>query len=306
METPKAWSDYIEDYLAYLTLEKNLSDNTVQAYIRDLYRLEDFVTEQYGLPPEEVRLTHLEAFLAELFERKQARASMARTLSGVKSFFRFLADNGRIAASPAELLESPKLSRKLPTVLSVDEIRRILDAIDLSTPQGHRNRAMIETLYSCGLRVGELVELRLSDLFFDDGFLRVIGKGDKQRLVPVSGEAVRQIDLYLERRKTLPQEAKHKEFLFLNNKGRRLSRVMVFLIVKEAVEAAGISKTVSPHTFRHSFATHLVQGGADIRVVQEMLGHESIATTEIYTHLDREHLRRSLENHTLFELKIES
>ncbi len=305
MEAPEAWSDCIEDYLAHLTLEKNLSDNTVQAYIRDLYRLEDFVTEQYGLPPDEVQPPHLEAFLADMFDKKQARTSMARTLSGVKSFYRFLANNGRIAVSPAELFESPKLGRKLPSVLSVDEIRRILETIDLGAPQGHRNRAMIETLYSCGLRVSELVELRLSDLFFDDGFIRVIGKGDKQRLVPVSREAVRQIGLCLERRKTLPQEARNKEFVFLNNKGRRLSRVMVFLIVKEAVEAAGISKTVSPHTFRHSFATHLVQGGADIRAVQEMLGHESIATTEIYTHLDREHLRRTLENHPLFESKVE-
>ncbi len=304
MKQPQEWSDHIEDYLTHLTLEKNLSDNTTEAYIRDLYLLEDFICARYpGLPPQEVSTTHLEAFLADLHDKKHARASMARTLSGVKSFFNYLNENGFIASSPAELLESPKLRRSLPAVLSVDEIRRILEAVDLSTPQGHRNRAMIETLYSCGLRVSELIGLRLSDLFFDDGFLRVTGKGDKQRLVPVSGEAVKQIGLYLERRKHLPLQARYKEFVFLNNKGRSLSRVMLFLIIREAVKAAGIEKTVSPHTFRHSFATHLVQGGADIRVVQEMLGHESIATTEIYTHLHREHLRRTLENHPVLNMK---
>jgi integrase/recombinase XerD len=288
------WADHIDDYRTCLTLEKKLSDNTVQAYIHDLCLLSDFIPD---VAPEDVRLAHLESFLADLYDRGHARASMARTLSGIKSFFNYLTDNGLIAVSPAELLESPKLRRPLPVVLSVEEIGKILGTIDLSNPQGHRNRAMIETLYSCGLRVSELVELRLADLFFDDGFVRVIGKGDKQRLVPVSREAVRQIGLYLDQRKTLPQQAKYKDFVFLNNQGRRLSRVMVFLIIREAVAAAGIDRTVSPHTFRHSFATHLVQGGADIRVVQEMLGHESIATTEIYTHLDKEHLRKTLENH---------
>ena len=216
---------------------------------------------------------------------------MARTLSGVRSFFNYLADNNEISVSPVELLESPKLNRKLPVVLSVEEIRRILETFDLSTPQGHRNRAMIETLYSCGLRVSELVNLRLGDLFFDDGYLRVTGKGDKQRLVPVSREAVKQIGLYLDQRKHLPQDGKHKEFVFLNNRGRQLSRVMVFLIIKEAVEAAGITKEVSPHTFRHSFATHLLEGGADVRVVQELLGHSSVATTQIYTLVTVDKLR---------------
>jgi integrase/recombinase XerD len=297
------WPDPIDDYRSHLMLEKKQSDNTVQAYIRDLYLLVDFVDVRHpGLPPEEVQLAHLEEFLADLHERKHARASMARTLSGVKSFFHFLTDNGLIAVSPAELLEGPKAGRRLPTVLSVEEIGNLLNTIDLSIPQGHRNRAMIETLYSCGLRVSELTELRLGDLFFDDGFLRVIGKGDKQRLVPVSVEAVKQIGLYLDQRKHLPQQAKYKDFVFLNNKGAKLSRVMVFLIIKEAAAAAGIDKEVSPHTFRHSFASHLVRGGADIRVVQEMLGHESIATTEIYTHLDKEHLRRTLRNHPLADI----
>ncbi|MDR0954310.1 MAG: site-specific tyrosine recombinase XerD [Rikenellaceae bacterium] len=304
MDTQKEWSDYIEDYLVHLTLEKNLSENTTMAYIRDLYLLEAFISEQYDLLPDAVEAAHIEAFLADLYDKKHSRASMARTLSGIKSFFNYLTDNEMIAVSPASLIESPKLSRKLPAVLSLDEIRRMLESIDLSTPQGHRNRAMIETLYSCGLRVSELIGLRLSDLFFDDGFLRVTGKGDKQRLVPVSGEAVRRITLYLDQRKHLPQDRKCKEILFLNNRGRQLSRVMAFLVIKKAAEAAGIEQEVSPHTLRHSFATHLVQGGADIRVVQEMLGHESIATTEIYTHLNREYLRQTLQNHPLTNYEL--
>ena len=295
----KEWTHYFEDYLAFLKLEKNLSGNTTEAYMHDLRLLEEFITQEYGVSPEQVEIKHIEAFLAHLHDRGHNHTSAARILSGVRSFYNYLLINDRIEVSPTEMIESPKLNRKLPVVLSVDEIRSILGAIDVSTPQGHRNRAMIETLYSCGLRVTELVGLRLSDLFFDDGFLRVIGKGDKQRLVPVSREAVKQINLYLEQRKHLPQDSKHKDILFLNNKGRQLSRVMVFLIIKEAVESAGITKDVSPHTFRHSFATHLVQGGADIRVVQEMLGHESIATTEIYTHLNKEYLRKTLDNHPL-------
>jgi tyrosine recombinase XerD len=295
----KDWTHYFEDYLAYLKLEKKLSDNTADAYMHDLRLLEEFITNEYELSPEKVEMPHIEAFLAHLHDRGHNRTSTARILSGVRSFYNYLLINDKVDISPTEMIENPKLSRKLPVVLSVEEIRKILDTIDLSTPQGHRNRAMIETLYSCGLRVSELVGLRLSDLFFDDGFLRVIGKGDKQRLVPVSQEAVRQIKRYLDQRKHLPQDSRHKDIVFLNNKGRQLSRVMVFLIIKEAVQSAGIAKEVSPHTFRHSFATHLVQGGADIRAVQEMLGHESIATTEIYTHLNKEYLRQTLQNHPL-------
>ena len=300
--TNKDWADYIADYHTSLTLEKHFSENTVDAYIRDLYLLEGFISHTYGLLPEQVEMHHIEAFLADLHDTGHNRTSQARILSGVRSFFNYLLADGRIEGSPLELIGSPKIGRKLPVVLSLDEIQAILSAIDLSAPWGHRNRAMIETLYSCGLRVTELVGLKLSDLFFDDGFLRVIGKGDKQRLVPVSGEAVKQIGLYLEQRKSLPQERKFKDFVFLNNRGRPLSRVMVFLVIRKAAEAAGIDKEIGPHTFRHSFATHLVQGGADIRAVQEMLGHESISTTEIYTHLNREHLRRSLENHPLAQL----
>ena len=301
----KDWNDYFEDYLAHLKLEKNLSENTAEAYMHDLRLLEEFIVKEYGSAPEQVQMMHIEAFLAHLHDRGHNRTSTSRILSGIRSFYNYLMLNDRIEVSPTEMIQNPKMNRKLPVVLSVNEIRKILDSIDLISPQGHRNRAMIETLYSCGLRVSELVGLKLSDLFFDDGFLRVIGKGDKQRLVPVSGEAIRQINLYLEQRKHLPQDTKHKDILFLNNRGKQLTRVMVFLIIKEAVEAAGITKEVSPHTFRHSFATHLVQGGADIRVVQEMLGHESIATTEIYTHLNKEYLRQTLDNHPLARLEEE-
>ena len=299
----KDWKPYFEDYLGYLKLEKNLSDNTSEAYLRDLRLLEQFITEQYGIAPEQVEMAHIEAFLADLYDKKHNRTTQARILSGVKSFFNYLLINDKIDTLPTELIEGPKISRKLPEVLTLEEIKAILDGIDLSTPQGHRNRAMLETLYSCGLRVTELISLRLSDLFFDDGYIRVIGKGNKQRLVPVSAEAVRVIRLYLEQRKTLPQDSKHKDFVFLNNKGRQLTRVMIFLIIRDAAAQAGIMKDVSPHTFRHSFATHLVQGGADIRVVQEMMGHESILTTEIYTHLNKEYLHQTLKNHPMARLE---
>ena len=215
----------------------------------------------------------------------------------MKSFFNYLLINDRIENLPTEFIDPPKTGRKLPDVLSVAEIQAILDTIDLSSRFGHRNKAMIETLYSCGLRVSELISLRISDLFFDDGFIRVIGKGDKQRLVPVSRQAVRLIGCYLEQRARQETDPRSADTLFLNNKGRGLTRVMIFHIIREAAKAAGIAKTISPHTFRHSFATHLLEGGASIRQVQEMLGHESILTTEIYTHLDRENLRDNVESH---------
>ncbi len=295
-----SWEDYFEDYRAYIKLEKNLSSNTLEAYFRDLKRLAAFIESRYGIPPEEVTMHHIEEFLANLYDQKVNRTTQARTLSGIKSFYNFLLINDKIEVRPTELIQSPKTKRKLPDVLSTEEIIAVLEGIDLSQPQGHRNRAIIETLYSCGLRVSEAVNLQLSDLFFDDGYMRVTGKGDKQRLVPVSGEAVRAIRLYLEQRRSKTVESKYKDFLFLNNKGRPLSRVMIFMIIKRSVADAGINKNVSPHTFRHSFATHLIQGGADIRVVQEMLGHESILTTEIYTHLNKEYLHESVAtNHPL-------
>ena len=303
-DSSMGWGAYFEDYLGYIKLEKNLSDNTAEAYLRDLKRLEKFIVEHYDIPPEQVEMPHIEAFLADLYDQNVNRTTQARTLSGIKSFFNYLLINDKIQTLPTELIDGPKISRKLPDILTLEEIKRILDGIDPSLPQGHRNRAIIETLYSCGLRVSELVNLRLSDLFFDDGFIRVTGKGDKQRLVPVSDEAVRVIRRYLEQRKTMPEDNRHKDFVFLNNKGRRLTRVMIFIIIKDAARTAGITKNISPHTFRHSFATHLIHGGADIRVVQEMLGHESILTTEIYTHLNKEYLHKSVEDsHPLARLE---
>lgn len=293
-----AWEKEFEDYIYYLRLEKRLSDNTVEAYLRDLRQMVAYMENEFSITsPENVLEQHVSSFLAYLYDRGAKKTTQARILSGMRSFFNYLLLNDRIESLPTEFIDSPKPGRKLPDVLSVGEIGAILDTIDLSTPFGHRNRAIIETLYSCGLRVSELVSLRLADLFFDDGFLRVIGKGDKQRLVPVSAEAVRLITLYIEQRRTLPVDAKHADILFLNNKGRKLSRIMVFYIIRDAVAKAGITKNVSPHTFRHSFATHLLEGGADIRQVQELLGHESILTTEIYTHLDNENLRQNVERH---------
>ena len=298
------WENELKDYIYYIRLEKKLSDNTVEAYLRDLKQMAAYMESEFSISdPEKVLERHVASFLVHLYDRKMQKSTQARILSGVRSFFNYLLINDRIESLPTEFIDSPKPGRKLPDVLSVEEIGAILDAIDLSTPFGHRNKAIIETLYSCGLRVSELLELRLGDLFFDDGFIRVIGKGDKQRLVPVSAEAVRLIGLYIERRRTLPVDSRYAETLFLNNKGRKLSRIMIFYIIREAAEKAGITKKISPHTFRHSFATHLLAGGADIRQVQEMLGHESILTTEIYTHLSGENLRENVERrHPLSDL----
>ena len=293
-----AWEKEFKAYVYDLKLEKKLSDNTVEAYLRDLRQAASYMESEFSISaPEKVGEEHVTSFLASLYDRGAKKSTQARMLSGIRSFFNFLLLNDRIESLPTEFVDSPKPGRKLPDVLSVGEIGAILDAVDLSAPFGHRNRAIIETLYSCGLRVSELVSLRLGDLFFDDGFIRVVGKGDKQRLVPVSAEAVRLITHYIEQRRTLPVDAKHAEVLFLNNKGRKLTRVMVFYIIRDAADRAGITKRISPHTFRHSFATHLLEGGADIRQVQELLGHESILTTEIYTHLDSENLRRNVERH---------
>ena len=294
-----SWEKELTDYTYYIKLEKKLSDNTVEAYLRDLRQIASYMESEFSLSdPEKVLPQHVESFLAYIYDKGTEKATQARILSGVKSFL-----NDRIESLPTEFIDTPKIGRKLPDVLSVEEIEAVLGSIDLSNKFGHRNKAMIETLYSCGLRVSELISLRISDLFFQDGFIRVIGKGDKQRLVPVSRSAVELIDLYLEQRKMLEVDARHADTLFLNNKGRGLTRVMVFHIIKEAAKAAGITKSISPHTFRHSFATHLLEGGASIRQVQEMLGHESILTTEIYTHLDKEQLRENVDlHHPLSEL----
>lgn len=291
------WDKELTDYTYYIKLEKKLSNNTYDAYMRDLKQMAAYMESEFTITPEQVREQHIESFLAYLYDKGVKKSTQARILSGIKSFFHYLMIHDRIDTLPTEFIASPKIGRKLPEVLSLKEIESILQEIDLSEPTGHRNKAMIETLYSCGLRVSELITLRISDLFFEDGFIRVIGKGDKQRLVPVSESAMHLINLYMKQRSAAIVDPSYVDTLFLNNKGKGLSRVMIFLIIREVTRAAGITKTISPHTFRHSFATHLLEGGASIRQVQEMLGHESILTTEIYTHLDRKHLRENIDLH---------
>lgn len=290
------WQSTIKGFSSFLALERSLASNTREAYVHDVSKLVAFLRMR-GLEtgPKEVELTHLTEFLHWLNELGFAKSSQARLISGIKAYYRYLLIEDLISFDPTDLLESPRLDRDIPEVLSFEEIQRMLDSIDLSQAQGHRNRAILETLYACGLRVSELVNLLISNLYLDIGFIKVTGKGDKERLVPIGSEAVRYIELYTRHTRNLQPVVKgHEDFLFLNRRGRKMSRVMVFLIVKEAAAAAGISKTVSPHTFRHSFATHLIEGGADLRAVQEMLGHESILTTEIYTHLNTDFLKETL------------
>ncbi len=292
-EALKRWDELSRKYRNYIKLEKRLSDNTVESYMRDLGQFAGFVTAEYNVAPRWVTAPMVEAFMASLYDLGAEKATQARILSGVKSFFNFLLLEEVIDSSPAEFIDGPKIGRKLPEVLSTGEIDRIIGAVDETTDLGIRNAAMLETLYSCGLRVSELTGLRLGDLFFDDGFIRVTGKGDKQRLVPVSAAARDRIRKYL----AVRDGRGNIDTLFLNNRGKGLTRVMIFTIIKEVTAAAGIDKTVSPHTLRHSFATHLLEGGASIRQVQEMLGHESILTTEIYTHLDTAHLKKTIDEH---------
>ncbi|MCK4990233.1 MAG: site-specific tyrosine recombinase XerD [Bacteroidales bacterium] len=289
------WQALIKAYEGFLKLEKGLSSNSIEAYLSDIGKLEQFLElSQMEVGPEELDREQLGQFLAWISEMGLSARSQARILSGIKAFYRYLLLEDLIEKDPTALLEGPRLGSKLPEVLSVVEIDRMLELIDLSSPQGRRNRAMLETLYSCGLRVTELIELQISGIFRVEGFIRVIGKGDKERLVPVSPRALKEIDLYLPDRNSLSIQAGNEDILFLNRRGKMLTRNMVFTIIKELAKSAGIQKTVSPHTFRHSFATHLVEGGADLRAVQEMLGHESITTTEIYTHLDSAYLREAI------------
>lgn len=291
------WEPYKKSFKAYLQLEKSLSENSVEAYLHDIDKLTSYF-EQSGLTraPKDIVLKDLEGFLKWITELGMMPGSQARIISGLKNFFKFCLLEQIITSDPTALLEAPKLKRHLPDVLSFEEIENIIGEIDLSTAEGGRNKAMLETLYSCGLRVSELVNLRISCLYLDVGFIRVIGKGDKERLVPIGSDAVKYIGIYKnDIRVHIPIKQGNEDILFLNRRGAGLSRVMVFLIIKELAKKAGIKKTISPHTFRHSFATHLVEGGADLRAVQEMLGHESITTTEIYTHLDRKYLRNTLE-----------
>ena len=293
-ENTKKWDETGRRYRSYIKLEKRLSENTVTAYMRDLRQFAHFVLRTWDVAPRHVEAAMIERYLQRLYEQGSEKTSQARQLSGIKSFFNFLLLSDIIDSSPAEFIEAPTTGRHLPDVLSTGEIDRIIAAVDTSTVKGRRDSAMLEVLYSCGLRVSELTSLRMQDLFFGEGYIRVIGKGDKQRIVPVSSTARDRIQRYLEERRSVRTG---EEIVFLNNRGGQLTRVMVFTVLKQAARRAGIEKRISPHTFRHSFATHLLEGGASIRQVQEMLGHESILTTEIYTHLDREHLRRTVEEH---------
>jgi len=289
------WSAAIDDYISFLRAEKSLSENSVSAYRTDMEKLRVYA-DNIGVEPESITHDHLQNFLAYLHDLGLNKRSQSRILSGIRGFYKYLLIEEVIDSDPTELIESPKIGRKLPEFLTIAEIDAMQAAIDLSKSDGHRNKAIIETLYSCGLRVSELVNLKLTELFFDDGYIRVIGKGNKERLVPIGHKAIRDINQYLQQRNDVNSriDEEYKNIIFLNRWGRQLTREMVFTIIKKYAKLAGITKNISPHTLRHSFATHLVEGGADLRAVQEMLGHESIQTTEIYTHLDREYLRETI------------
>lgn len=291
------WDLHIKHFESYLKLERSLSGNSVEAYVHDVNLLRQFMEMKHpGINAMEVSTKHLQGFILYVNELGMSAYSQARILSGVKAFYKYLLFEELIDKDPTALIEGPRLGRKLPDTLSYVEIEKLLEAVDLSTAEGGRNRAMLEVLYSSGLRVSELVDLKLTNIYFDTNFLRVIGKGNKERLVPIGRDAIRYLTIYIkELRGKPPHKAAQKGFepyVFLNRNGRKLTRVMVFTIIKNLAKSIGLKKTISPHTFRHSFATHLVEGGADLRAVQEMLGHESITTTEIYTHLDRDYLRQ--------------
>ncbi len=292
------WDFHIKQFKSYLKLERSLSENSIEAYLRDVEKLSQFVEMKYrGLSPMQVTYKHLQGFVQYVNELGMSAHSQARILSGVKGFYKYLLFEELLDKDPTTLLEGPKLGRKLPDTLSYPEIEKLLEAIDLSTPAGARNRAMLETLYSSGLRVSELVELKIDNVYFDIGFLRVIGKGNKERLVPIGRDALKYLKIYLEEiRVHIPIQKGFEGYVFLNPRGKKVTRVLVFLIIKDLAARIGLKKKISPHTFRHSFATHLIEGGADLRAVQEMLGHESITTTEIYTHLDRDYLKQVIKD----------
>lgn len=294
-----AWDIYIQEYENYLKLERSLSENSVEAYVHDVIKLRQFLEiTNCDLNPLQITVVELQNFIEYINELGMTPHSQARIISGLKSFYKFLIYEGELDKDPTALLEAPKLGRKLPDTLNIHEIDKILEAIDHSTAQGMRNRAMLETLYSSGLRVSELVNLKLSNILFDVGFLRVVGKGNKERLVPIGKEALKFINIYREEVRVHQEiQPGQESFLFLNRRGKQLTRQMIFIAIKDLVAKAGLNKKVSPHTFRHSFATHLIEGGADLRAVQEMLGHESITTTEIYTHLDRDYLKQVIQEY---------
>jgi integrase/recombinase XerD len=290
------WEPYKKGFKAYLQLERSLAGNSIEAYLADIEKLTTFLLlKNIKKNPSELDLGDLQQFVKWIAELGMTQSSQARIISGLRTFYKYCLLEDITKTDPTALLEAPKLKRTLPDVLSFGEIENIIASIDLSSPEGTRNKAIVETMYSCGLRVSEVVNLKLSQLYLDVGFIRVIGKGDKERLVPIGSSAIKYITIYLATRKHVVIQRGEEDILFMNRRGKRLTRVMIFLIIKDLVKKAGITKNISPHTFRHSFATHLVEGGADLRAVQEMLGHESITTTEIYTHLDREFLRKTLE-----------
>nr|NQU94313.1 site-specific tyrosine recombinase XerD [Bacteroidota bacterium] len=294
------WEIYAKGFKFYLQLEKSLSSNSVDAYLSDIGKLQQFmiVSGREGMDPRQIELIHLEEFLSWINNLGLNASSQARILSGIKAFYKYLLMEDILVHNPAELIDSPKIARKLPDTLSKEEVEKMINCTDLSKPEGERNKAILETLYGCGLRVSELVNLQLSNIYFDLEFVKVIGKGKKERWIPIGSKALYQIEIYKNHiRNTIAIKKGQEDYLFLSKRGNKLSRVMIFLIIKKSAERAGISKNISPHTLRHSFATHLVEGGADLRAVQDMLGHESITTTEIYTHLDRRYLRETLEKY---------
>ncbi|MCD6178816.1 MAG: site-specific tyrosine recombinase XerD [Bacteroidales bacterium] len=299
MMTMSAWKSHLVGFKNYLRLEKSLSNNSIEAYLRDIEKLISYLElNQLNVQPQHLELEHLQNFLKWVAELGLGARSQARLISGIKAFYKYLILENYLKNDPTELLDSPKLGSKLPETLSIKEIDAMISQIDLSKAEGERNKAMLETLYGCGLRVSELINLKLSNIYVDEGFIRVIGKGDKERLVPIGSQALKQISIYVElSRVHLDIQRGYEDYVFLNRRGKVLTRNMVFIIIKDLAVRASIHKNISPHTFRHSFATHLVEGGANLRAVQEMLGHESIITTEIYTHLDRNYLKEEILFH---------
>lgn len=292
------WSQALIDYQNFLKIERGLSKNSVSNYCLDIKKLIKFLElHEMEVSPIKINTDTLQEFIYETAKNINVR-SQARLISGLNSFFNYLIFEDYRTDNPMELIESPKIGRKLPDTLAIEEIDKIIATLDLSTPEGERNRTMLETLYSCGLRVSELVNLKISDLFFEEGFIKVSGKGDKERFVPVASSTIKYIDIYIsDVRPHINVQKSYEDFVFLNRRGKNLTRAMIFTIIKRATEKAGIKKNISPHTFRHSFATHLLQGGADLRAIQQMLGHESITTTEVYMHLDRNDLANTIEKH---------
>jgi integrase/recombinase XerD len=289
------WNSTIKGFKTYLRLERSLSANTIEAYLRDVEKIFQFTETIGGKSPDKIENEDLKKFLIWINELGMLPPTQARVLSGIKAFYRYLALENLIQNDPVALIESPRLSRKLPDTLSIIDVNNLIAAIDLSKPEGMRNKTMLEVLYGCGLRVSELTNLKISNLYLNIDFVKVTGKGDKERLVPIGAEAIKYLKIYLnEHRVHIDIKQGNQDYVFLNRRGAPLSRVMVFLIIKELAEKINLKKSISPHTFRHSFATHLIEGGADLRAVQEMLGHESITTTEIYTHLDRDYLRDTI------------